>query len=68
MKMLWEWVLPDVPWNQRRWQAFVGKRIVCERYKVPMVHGTTVKPDSPGHLVNRLAETFVCNGLDPNCE
>jgi hypothetical protein len=34
VRTLWEKVLPDVSWNQRRWQAFVGKRIVCERSKV----------------------------------
>jgi hypothetical protein len=35
MRMLWEKVLPGLGWNQRRWQAFVGKRIVCNRSKVP---------------------------------
>jgi hypothetical protein len=35
MRTLWEKVLPDVPWNQRRWQAFVHRRIVCDRANVP---------------------------------
>jgi hypothetical protein len=29
MRMLWEKVLPGLEWNQRRWQAFTRKRIVC---------------------------------------
>jgi hypothetical protein len=35
MRMLWEKVRPGLEWNQRRWRAFVGTRIVCERSKVP---------------------------------
>jgi hypothetical protein len=29
MEELWQKVLPTVGWNQRRWEAFAGKRIVC---------------------------------------
>jgi len=35
MRRLWGLILPGVPWNRRRWQAFTKRRIVCDRSKLP---------------------------------
>jgi len=34
MEELWQKVLPTVSWNQRRWEAFAGKRIVCNPARI----------------------------------
>jgi hypothetical protein len=33
MRGVWAEVLPGVPWNPKRWEAFRRKRIVCDRSK-----------------------------------
>lgn len=33
IRALWQTVLPGVPFNRRRWEAFARKRIVCDREK-----------------------------------
>ena len=33
MSAIWTEVLPGVPWNSKRWEAYRRKRIVCDRSK-----------------------------------